>query len=180
MSEGGDNDSTATSVIETTNQPLIKPKSHLNNVQLDENNFLLWKYQVEIAKNGYWLEGFIKGIIAIPHVMTADKESKMISNQDYVRYKRQDSLLSACLLSSISVNLLHQIVGCGSSYEIWKTVEHIFNSQSAACIMHYKRELQNLRKENMSWGSTWPRLNHSVIFWKLQVIKSLKLSKSWP
>ena len=43
-----------------------------------------------------------------------------------------------------------QLVGCKTAYEIWHTIEQAFSSQSAARIMQYKRQLQNLRKDNAS------------------------------
>lgn len=53
------------------------------------------------------------------------------------------------MLSSISSNLLPQLIGCKTAHDIWATVEQIFNSQSAEKIMFYKRQSQNLKKDNL-------------------------------
>ena len=79
-----------------------------------------------------------------------NSEGEIVPNTDYTKFQKQDSLLYSWLLSSVSSNLLSQIVGCSTSYEIWKTVKQIFSSQSAARIMQYRRELQNSRKKEAS------------------------------
>lgn len=107
-----DEASSTTSPTETTTLIPIKLKSQIASIQLDENNFLLCKYQVETAIRWYGLEDFIKGAAAIQPKMTADKEGKLVSNQDHIMYQRQDSLLTSWLLSYTSVSHLSQIVGC--------------------------------------------------------------------
>lgn len=82
-------------------------------------------------------------------MITGDK-GNLIRNFEYIRYMKQDSLLASWLLSSINTGLLSQIIGCNTSQEIWAIIEQIFNAQSSARIMHYKRELQSIRKEDMS------------------------------
>lgn len=73
MSEGENNGYSTTSLKETPTLSLIKPKDHLVNIQLDETNFLLWKYQVQTAIEGYGLENFINETIAILAKMIIDK-----------------------------------------------------------------------------------------------------------
>lgn len=74
----------------------------------------------------------------------------MVKNKEYIIYIWQDSLLSAWLLSSINVSLLSQLVGCKTAREIWFTIEQIFSSHSSVKVMHYKRLMQNPRKDNPS------------------------------
>lgn len=116
---------------------IISPQSQLITAHPDDSNYLLWKYHVEIAIRGYGLEEYILGTVTIPPKFIADSQGKLISNKEYTMQQRQDYLLSSWLLSSISTNLLPQIIGC-------KTSKTDFNSQSAAKIMHYKRQMQNL------------------------------------
>jgi hypothetical protein len=114
---------------------LIKPKSQVVTTSLDEDNYVLWKYQVEIALKGYDLHDYVAGTKIIPPIMITDKEGKTVSNPDYKNYQKQDNLLSSWLLSSISQSLLSQMVGCSSSYKIWSAIERIYSSQSAAKVM---------------------------------------------
>lgn len=125
------------STQEAANLCIIKPKSQLA-VQLEEHNYLLLKYQTETTIRGYGLEEYINDTIAIPPKI-CDSSGKLITNQDFINYQRQDNLLASWLMSSISVNFLSQIVGCKTSQEIWSTINQIFNLQTAARILHYKR-----------------------------------------
>jgi hypothetical protein len=45
---------------------LIKPQSQLINVQLDEDNFHLWKFQLETAIIAYGLEKYFLGALVTP------------------------------------------------------------------------------------------------------------------
>lgn len=55
-----------TSNAEQLIKTIISPQSQLITVHLDENNYLLWKFQVETAIEGYGLEGFVYGTTPIP------------------------------------------------------------------------------------------------------------------
>lgn len=45
---------------------LINPQSQLITIHLNEDNYLLWKFQVETAIYGYGLEGFVLETLPIP------------------------------------------------------------------------------------------------------------------
>lgn len=95
------NSSQFANTIENLIKTIISPQSQFVTVHLNEANYLLWYLQVEIAIQGYGLEGYILGTMQIPLVCITDKENKIISNEEYVRYHRQDRLICSCLLSSI-------------------------------------------------------------------------------
>lgn len=129
---------------------IIKPQSQINTIQLDESNYLLWKFHIETAIRGYGLQEYVYGTLIIPPRFSTDNEEKLVNNKDYITHERQDSLISSWLLSSVSANLMPQLVGCKTAHEIWHTIEQTFSSQSAARIMQYKRQLQSLRKDSAS------------------------------
>lgn len=80
---------------ESSTMSLIKPKGQIVTTQLDENNHLLWKFQVETAVRGHaGLESLINGTVSVPGRMTAGKDDKLINYKEYIIYQRQDSLLS--------------------------------------------------------------------------------------
>lgn len=41
------------------------------------------------------------------------------------------------------------MLGCQTTNEIWLTVEKNFNNQSSAEVLYFKKQLQNLRMDNM-------------------------------
>lgn len=151
MSE--DNTTAATSEVRASNavtfSGIIKLKGQTA-VQLDESNYIMWKYQIETAIKGHGLEEYINGTLIIPPKMVTDDQNKITSNQEFIFYQRQDNLLATWLMSSISTNILSHVVGCKTSQEIWEAIDQFFNSQSSARIIHYKRQLQNLRKNDMT------------------------------
>ena len=54
------------------------------------------------------------------------------------------------VLASITPSYLPQLVGCSSSRSIWTTIEQLFSSQFTAKVMFYKRQIQTLKKDNLS------------------------------
>lgn len=131
---------------QTTTENLIKtivsPQSQLVTVHLEEDNYLLWKAQVETAVRGYGLEDFLNGTVRIPPRFITSSKNTTINNPEFVKYQRQDNLICSWLLSSISVKLPPQVIGSKTANGVWSTVERIFNSQSAAKVMHHKRQLK--------------------------------------
>lgn len=108
----------ASPATESSTVSLIKSRGQFVTTQLDEDNYLLWKFQVETTVRGHGQESFINGTVSVPARMTIDKDGKLINNKEYIIFQRQDSLLSSWLLSSINTSLLSQIDDCNSSYEI--------------------------------------------------------------
>lgn len=43
---------------------------------------------------------------------------------------------------------MSHVIGCKTANEIWTTIDKVFNSQSAAKVMFYKRQLHNIKKDN--------------------------------
>ncbi|KAL5570102.1 hypothetical protein UlMin_026677 [Ulmus minor] len=117
---GSDSSAPNGSAPPTTNQDLraiTNPLSQLTTIKLEEDNFLLWKFQVENIILGYGLEEFIYGTCDVPPRLIAGE-----ANPAYVLYQRQDRLLISWLLASISTSYLPQLIGCSSSHQIWTTV----------------------------------------------------------
>lgn len=71
-------------------------------------------------------------------------------SSDFLDWEQQDQLLSSCLLSSISKDLLSHFVGCENSFEIWRKVDLLYSANSQNNILQYKAELSNLKKAGLS------------------------------
>lgn len=115
--------------LEEISKKIINPRSEIIGIQLDESNFFPWKYQISTAIKGYGLEEYNLETVPTPAKYITISEGQIADNKEYIIQQRQDSLLSAWLLSSISVNLLPQIIGCNTAREIWSMVEQIFSTQ---------------------------------------------------
>lgn len=62
--------------VEKLVKTVISPQSQLITVHLNEDNYLLWKLQVETALQGYGLEGFIQGTLSIPPKCITTKKTR--------------------------------------------------------------------------------------------------------
>ena len=122
--------------LEEQYRPVTSPLAQLVTIKLEEDNYLLWKFQIENAILGYGLEDHVYGTDAAPPRLIQGN-----ANPEFVRYQRQDRLLMSWILASISTSYLPQLVGCSSSQEIWTTIEQLFNSQSTAKVMFYKHQI---------------------------------------
>nr|CAN78706.1 hypothetical protein VITISV_028658 [Vitis vinifera] len=137
----------------TTDESLrmaISPLSQLITMRLEDDNFLMWKYQIENVVRGYGLEGFLFGTEQVPPKMVNDGTGILVPNPKFRDYQRQDHLLISWLLSSIGSAFLPQVVGCSSAFEVWNTISHNFNSQSSAKVMFYKSQMHMLKKDGLT------------------------------
>lgn len=136
--------------LEKSLKSIVNPQTQLITVTLDDDNFLLWKFQIEMAIKGYGLQKFIDQATISPPQFVSSNDDQLTPNTEFLIHNRQDSLLCSWILSSISPKLLSSVVGCKTSLEVWNAIHRNFNSQAAARIMSYKRQLQNVKKENSS------------------------------
>lgn len=102
-----------------------------------------------MAIKGYGLKGFIQETCIPPEKFKLNENQEPTANPDYNIHQRKDHLIASWLLSSINPSLLPQVIGCKSSLEIWNTIEQVFNSQYSAKILHYKRQLQHIKNDNL-------------------------------
>ncbi|KAL6316844.1 hypothetical protein AAG906_022514 [Vitis piasezkii] len=128
---------------------MANPLNQLIDVKLDVTNYPIWKRQVQTAIRGYGLEGFILGTREVPPELIQVEDGTQMVNPAYISYQQQDHLLASWILTSMSPSFLPQLVGCDTALDIWNTVGHIFTSQSTAKIMHYKHQLQILKKGSL-------------------------------
>lgn len=90
---GTDNNSQALSFVHQHMKTVVNPQSQLITTHLEEDNYLLWKFQVETAICGYDLEDFVLDTLPIPPRFTTDKEIKTVTDEEYIKYNRQDRMI---------------------------------------------------------------------------------------
>ncbi|KAK0601129.1 hypothetical protein LWI29_021446 [Acer saccharum] len=115
-------------------------------VKLDHNNYLLWRQQIQAAIKGNRLSSFIDSTISAPNHKNLDGSV----SETYLAWEQQDQMLLCWILSSISQELLPELVGCSTASEAWRTLEQLFTSQSRANVMQLKLQLQTLKKGGLS------------------------------
>ncbi|KAL5750485.1 hypothetical protein ACOSP7_025088 [Xanthoceras sorbifolium] len=84
-------------------------------VKLDNNNFLLWRQQVQAAVKGNRLFSFLDPEVSPPPKLSS---SGSIS-EEYLDWEQQDQALLVWVLSSITQELLPEFVSCSIACEAW-------------------------------------------------------------
>ena len=117
-------------------------------LKLSEENFLLWKQQVLATTDGLLLSHFLDGSRVPSSVLppTAEGSSPCV-NPDITRYKKQDSLLVAWMLASMTTPFLTKMVGLHSSAEIWDVLHTYFAANTRAQIKKFRLRLKNPKNE---------------------------------
>ena len=95
---------------------------------------------------GQGVFGFVDGSNSCPspHILAADGVSLQVS-QSFLHWKQQDQLILSALLSSLSMEVLHLVVNCSTSFSVWHTLEQPLASTSNSRIMQLHGSLQDLR-----------------------------------
>jgi len=128
--------------------------SHTHQVislKLTNTNYLYWRMQMLPYLLGQGVFGFVDGSNTCPstHVLAHDGISLQV-NPLFQNWKQQDQLILSALLSSLSMEVLHLIVGCQSSCSAWGTLERALASTSNSRIMQLHGSLQDLRQGDES------------------------------
>jgi len=128
------------------NPPLVSPPA-INVTKLSKDNYHVWKAQLIPFFRGQGLFGYLDGTIPIPpKEVSMDETSSAISNPLYEHWQRQDAIIVAILFSTISKNVLIQVVSHNTSAAIWCALAKSFSSQSRARVIQLRTELVNTRK----------------------------------
>ncbi|MBA0879214.1 hypothetical protein Goshw_023421, partial [Gossypium schwendimanii] len=85
------------------------------NVRLDWKNYLIWKQQILFTVQGHSLEHFLDSSTTPPLKFFVTSSGESISNAAYTHYVKRDSALASWLLSTVSSNILSQLVGAETS-----------------------------------------------------------------
>ena len=122
--------------------------------KLARGNFILWKTQVLPALRGAQVTGLLDNTDAAPPKMVeitkADKTTALEPNPLYGPWITKDQQVLSYLLNSMSPEILAQVVGKDSTFELWTTVTNLFASQSQSRITNLRIAITNTKKGSMS------------------------------
>jgi hypothetical protein len=149
---------TETSPTNSTNAtnapPNVTPRNNLNfspaslfnnlhhrvTAQLTRDNYLSWQWQMVTYLKGQNAYGFVTGTIqpppqTIPNPNQSADSPATIANPDFLTWLQQDQMVLSTIVSTISENLISQIMGYSTSSEVWNALERLYSSHSRARIM---------------------------------------------
>jgi hypothetical protein len=151
-----------------TQQPIpVAPLSSFAQsiTKLNKGNFMTWRGLVEPFLHGHDLYGFIDGTNTPPStkVSTSPGGTLTVSTDpDTIRWLRHDQLVLSMLMSSISDEMLPQVLGCKTAQELWKTLDNTFTSESQARVLALRLQLTTAKKGNLSVSDYYQQIKHTV------------------
>jgi len=117
----------------------------------------LWKTQIVPYLRGQRLFGFVDGTISSPsptifnlETATSQTVPAEISNPYYSTWYDQDQVVLSALVSSLSENILAQMVSLSTSREVWVALERMFSFHSFARAIQTRQFLASTKKGNLS------------------------------
>ena len=104
-------------------------------VRLDRSNFILWHAQMEniIYVNG--LEDFIDVSATSPPQFLGDSRTL---NPNFIQWRRKDRLILSWIYSSLSPEIIAQIVGMTTTASAWSALQNYYSASSHARILRLR------------------------------------------
>lgn len=123
--------------------------------KLMEDNFLIWKQQIEPIIKGHQLHRFLV-VPSIPsrYLSEVNRLTDTV-NPEFTQWEGQDSLLLSWLQSSIAALILTCLIDCVQSWQLWEKLHNHFNSKTKARARTLRTELHNMKKEDRSISSSF-------------------------
>jgi len=100
---------------------------------------------------GQGVYSFVDGTSTCPpsHLESVVVSSSYV-NPVYLTWKQQYHLIMSAILSSLSVEVLHLVVDCNTSHDIWRMLETALASPSNSRIMQLYGSFEELRQHDDS------------------------------
>lgn len=116
-------------------------------IRLNEEKLLPWKQQAVFSIRGHKLLKHIQESGGKPtlYLNEEDQDNGKV-NEEYTNWEQEDQLLASWLQSSTSESPHTRIVGCESSFEIWKKLEIFLASQASGKDSQLKMQLKSAKK----------------------------------
>lgn len=150
MAEASFSGSSNLSATSPANSIFLNPANQINTVKLTDDNFLQWQLQIQSGICGLGLEAYLSEATPIPPQLISTETTPEGFNPLYATWRRQDQLLFSFLLASMADGIQGQIIGCTTSAQLWSRITRLFAVRSKARVMHYKLQLQTMKKGGQS------------------------------
>jgi hypothetical protein len=123
-------------------------------VRLNRSNFMLWRGLTLPNLSGANLHGYLDESILPAPAQTVTEgtgdAARAVPNPAYATWWLQDQKVLGLLLSSMEEEIVSQLIGCKTAAAVWASVHTMFGAQTRANIRHIRRQLQSLRKGDMT------------------------------
>lgn len=119
-------------------------------VRLKTKNFLMWESQITNLKESQGCMGFIDGIIRSPHMLitVSDSPGQLVSNPNFLAWKQTDRLIKGWIISTLSEEILSQVMGSDSAADVWFELKRKFISSTMDRELASHNQLQTIRRDS--------------------------------
>jgi hypothetical protein len=121
-------------------------------IRLNKNNYILWLVKLLLFLRSTKLMAYFDGTLPAPAKMiTSSMEvgAEHVAKPAYARWYNQDQQLLSRLLSSITEDVLQDVVTATTPKEAWDTLHQMFSSSIQARIVHIRVELVMTKKHGL-------------------------------
>jgi hypothetical protein len=123
------------------------------NIRLSKSNYLLWRAQLMPFLWSTKLIGYLDGTISTPAKTTASSmaaNTEQVPNPAYEGWQDQDQQLLSGLLSSMTEDILRDVVSAKMAKEVWDSLQKKFSSSMSARTVQIRVELATAKKHTSS------------------------------
>ncbi|KAM2291826.1 hypothetical protein ACFXTI_026645 [Malus domestica] len=138
--------STQLQIVQSPITNLIPNVNTSVTVKLDDTNYLVWHYQLQLLLESHGILGFVDGSRRCPTRFEKDSELEGVETDDFQIWKMHDRALMQLIIATLSPTAMSCIIGCVTSYDMWTNLKDIFSTVTKASIFQMKTELQNIKK----------------------------------
>jgi hypothetical protein len=122
-------------------------------IQLNKRNYIIWSAQLLPFLCSTKLLGHLDGTTPAPLMFVAASTATgagQIPNPEYERWYNTDQQLLSGLLSSMTEEVLHDVVDDASAKDAWDSVQKRFASSTRARTVQIRVELATCKKHDMT------------------------------
>ena len=148
-------DSSSTSANSPTPVPSLSHFPLSLSIKLNHSNYPVWKAQALPYFRGQGVFGYLDGSISIPpkELAATDATTGVITtvpNPAYEQWVRQDSLILATINTSLTEDVLSQVMTYTTSKDVWSALHQNFSSISRAKAVQLRTQLATSKKGSLS------------------------------
>ena len=120
--------------------------NHALPIKLDKDNYMLWRTQMENVIYANDIEDHVEGLTVYPSKTISNGEI----NPEFILWIRFDRMILSWIYSSLTPEIMGQIIGYQTSHEAWFALEKIFSASFKAWVMQLRLEFQTTKKRSLS------------------------------
>jgi hypothetical protein len=137
------------------------PLHHVVTIRLSKTNYLLWRAQLLPYLRSTKLLGLLDGTNPAPPQQIASSNvagADLVHNPDYDKWFNLDQQVLSRLLSTMTEDILRDVIDASTSMEAWDKLQRMFGSATRARVVQLRVDLATAKKGDISAGDYFRRI----------------------